>query len=139
MPQIDLNRLISTLEPNLRVGLETAASIAVRHQHPVVDVAHWLRALLDIADVSPVFEEVGVSSQALRSELDAAIADVAREEGRALALSQNLLNSAREAWLVASLQFGRNKVLVADLLSALVSDSTLRVLLRADCAVAARS
>jgi len=131
MPQIDLNRLISTLEPNLRVGLETAASIAVRHQHSVVDVAHWLRALLDIADVFPIFEEVGVNQQTLRSELDAAIGDIAREEGRALALSQNLLNSAREAWLVASLQFGRNKVLVADLLSALSSDSTLRVLLRA--------
>ncbi|MBB4275607.1 type VI secretion system ATPase TssH [Rhizobium mongolense] len=131
MPQIDLNRLIRTLEPSLRVGLETAASIAVRHQHPVVDIAHWLRALIDIADVAPVLEEVGISLQSLRSELDATIGDVAREEGRALALSQNLLTLAREAWLVASLQFGRNRVLVADLLSALISDSTLRMLVRA--------
>ncbi|OWV81848.1 ClpV1 family T6SS ATPase [Rhizobium sp. R634] len=130
MSHIDLNRLIRTLEPNLRVGLETAASLAVRHQHAMVDIAHWLRSLLDIAGFSAVFEELAVSSQALRAELDAAIADVPREAGAALALSPNLLSLGRESWLVASLQCGRNVVLLADLLAALTSDSALRAVIR---------
>ncbi|WHO75854.1 type VI secretion system ATPase TssH [Rhizobium sp. BT03] len=130
MSHIDLNRLIRTLEPNLRVGLETAASLAVRHQHAVVDIAHWLRSLLDIAGFSAVFEDLGVSSAALRTELDAAIADIAREDGAALALSPNLLALGRESFLVASLQCGRNVVLLADLLAALLSDPALRALIR---------
>ncbi|PDT16595.1 type VI secretion system ATPase TssH [Rhizobium sp. J15] len=130
MSHIDLNRLIRTLEPNLRVGLETAASLAVRHQHAMVDIAHWLRSLLDIAGFSAVFEELAVSSEALRGELDAAIADVPREAGAALALSPNLLSLGRESWLVASLQCGRDVVLLADLLAALTSDSALRAVIR---------
>ncbi|WP_245449097.1 Clp protease N-terminal domain-containing protein [Rhizobium leguminosarum] len=130
MSNIDLNRLIRTLEPNLRVGLETAASLAVRHQHAVVDVAHWLRSLLDIAAFSAVFEELKLSSEMLRTELDAAIADIPREAGAALALSANLLALGRESFLVASLQCGRNVVLLADLLAALTGDSALRVVVR---------
>ncbi|MFS2178616.1 type VI secretion system ATPase TssH [Rhizobium pisi] len=130
MSHIDLNRLIRTLEPNLRVGLETAASLAVRHQHGVVDIAHWLRSLLDIAGLSAVFEELKLSSETLRTELDAAISDIPREDGASLALSPNLLALGRESWLVASLQCGRNIVLFADLLSALLSDPALRAVVR---------
>ncbi|RUM07970.1 type VI secretion system ATPase TssH [Rhizobium chutanense] len=130
MSHIDLNRLIRTLEPNLRVGLETAASLAVRHQHAVVDIAHWLRSLVDIVGFSAVFEELGISSATLRTELDAAIADIPREDGASLALSPNLLALGRESFLVASLQCGRNSVLLADLLAALLSDPALRALIR---------
>ncbi|KAF5883418.1 AAA family ATPase, partial [Rhizobium sp. PEPV16] len=130
MSHIDLNRLIRALEPNLRVGLETAASLAVRHQHAVVDIAHWLRSLLDIAEFSAVFEELKLSSEILRTELDAAIADIPREDGASLALSPNLLALGRESFLVASLQCGRNVVLLADLLSALINEPALRAVTR---------
>ncbi|AHF87023.1 ATPase (plasmid) [Rhizobium leguminosarum bv. trifolii WSM1689] len=130
MSHIDLNRLIRTLEPNLRVGLETAASLAVRHQHAVVDIAHWLRSLLDIAGFSAVFEELKLSSEMLRTELDAAIADLPREDGVSLALSPNLLALGRESFLVASLQCGRNVVLLADLLAALINEPALRAVTR---------
>ncbi|CDN51820.1 type VI secretion system ATPase TssH [Neorhizobium galegae] len=130
MSDIDLNRLIRTLEPNLRVGLETAASLAARHQQPVVEVAHWLRSVADIPEFSAVFEDLNIPSETLRSELDAAIADIRREDGAPLVLSQNLLLLAREAWLIASLQFGRSTVILADLLAALTADQALRVVIR---------
>eukprot|EP00913_Durusdinium_trenchii_P010529 g9873.t1 len=130
MSDIDLNRLIRTFEPNLRVGLETGASIAARHRHPVVEVAHWLRALLDIAEYGEIFEELSVSAQAVRTELDAAIADMSGPEAGALTLSQNLLMLAREAWLIASLQCGRSEIMLPDLLAALIGEPTLRVVVR---------
>ncbi|WP_306867725.1 type VI secretion system ATPase TssH [Neorhizobium galegae] len=130
MSHIDLSRLIRTLEPNLRVGLETAASLAARHQQPVVEVSHWLRALLDIQGVSAVFEDLSVPSETLRTELDAAIADIRREDGASLVLSQNLLSLAREAWLVASLQYGRSTITLADLLAGLTADQALRAVVR---------
>ncbi|TWF50070.1 type VI secretion system ATPase TssH [Neorhizobium alkalisoli] len=130
MSNIDLNRLIRTLEPNLRVGLETGASIAARHRHPVVEVAHWLRALTDIPEYSSSFGDLNISAEALRTELDSAIGDMSGEDGSSLALSQNLLALAREAWLVASLQYGRGSVVLADLLAALTIDRSLRLVAR---------
>jgi len=127
---IDLNRLIRTLEPALRVGLEAAASLAARDRHANVDVAHWILSLLDVSEVCSLFEELSISSQALRTELDSAIADLPRGDGTALVLSQNLLALMREAWLVASLQCGRNSVTLADLLTALTDDQSLRIMAR---------
>lgn len=130
MSNIDLNRLIRTLEPALRVGLEAAASLAARDRHANVDVAHWILSLLDISEVSSLFEELSVSSAALRTELDSAIADLPRGDGAALVLSQNLLALMREAWLVASLQCGRSSITFADLLTALSDDQSLRIMAR---------
>ena len=130
MSNIDLNRLIRTLEPALRVGLEAAASLAARDRHANVDVAHWILSLLDVSEVCSLFEELSVSSQSLRAELDNAIADLPRGDGSALVLSQNLLGLMREAWLVASLQCGRNSISLADLLTALTDDQSLRIMAR---------
>lgn len=130
MSNMDLNRLVRTLEPDLRVGLETAASLASRHRHAVVEIAHWLRSILDVAEFSAIFETLDVSSATLRNELDEAISDISPGDGSTLVLSQNLLSLAREAWLVASLQFGRNTVVLADLLAALNNDPSLRVMAR---------
>ncbi len=130
MSNIDLNRLIRTLEPALRVGLEAAASLAARDRHVNVDVAHWILSLLDVSEVCSLFEELSVPSAALRTELDSAIADLPRGDGAALVLSQNLLALMREAWLVASLQCGRNSITLADLLTALSDDQSLRIMAR---------
>ncbi len=130
MSNIDLNRLIRTLEPALRVGLEAAASLAARDRHANVDVAHWICALLDAPEVCSFFEELSVPSEALRTELDSAIAELPRGDGAALVLSQNLLALMREAWLVASLQCGRNSITLADLLTALTDDQSLRIMAR---------
>lgn len=130
MSNIDLNRLIRTLEPELRVGLEAAASLAARERHASVDVANWLRVLLDGSEVCSFFEELNVSSHALRAELDTAIAELPRDGGSALVLSQNLLALMREAWLVASLQCGRKTIALADLLTALTDDQSLRIMAR---------
>ncbi|KAA1177374.1 type VI secretion system ATPase TssH [Rhizobium tropici] len=130
MSNIDLNRLIRTLEPALRVALEAAASHAARDRHANVDVAHWIVSLLDSSEVCSFFEELSVSSATLRTELDSAIAELPRGDGAALVLSQNLLALMREAWLVASLQCGRNSITLADLLTALTDDQSLRIMAR---------
>lgn len=130
---IDLNRLIEALEPALRVGLETAVSLAARNAHPTVEIAHWMRTLIDIHTVSPVFARAGVNLGNLRWELDLAIDDFARGDGSIPALSQDMLLLAREAWQVASLQFGRTRIRPGDLLIALSSEQSLRI---AACAIA---
>ncbi|KXF77931.1 ClpV1 family T6SS ATPase [Paramesorhizobium deserti] len=127
---IDLNRLIKALEPVLQVGLETAVSMAARNAHPTIEIAHWMRALIDIDAISPIFARAGVNLGNLRWELDLAIDDLARGDGSIPTLSQNMLLLAREAWQVASLQFGRDHIKPGDLLIALSSEQSLRIVAR---------
>ena len=131
MPDVDLNRLVRTLVVDLRVGLEGAASIAARHAHPSVEITHWLLGLLEVEGLPQEFERAGIPAAQLRRELDLSLADMARADGAQLVLSQNLLTLAREAWLVASLQYGRNRIELGDLLVALSSDQSLRIVARA--------
>ncbi|OCC04173.1 ClpV1 family T6SS ATPase [Labrys sp. WJW] len=131
MPNIDLNQLVRMLGPELRVALETAASIAVRNANPTVEVAHWLSGLVQASGLVARFEQAGIGVEALRRELDLAIADLSRDSQAQLTLSQNVLALAREAWLVASLQFGRNRVEFGDLLVALATEQSLRIVARA--------
>ncbi|MDZ5449883.1 type VI secretion system ATPase TssH [Labrys sp. ZIDIC5] len=131
MPNIDLNQLVRMLGPELRVALETAASIAARNANPTVEVAHWLSGLVQAPGPVARFEQAGIGVEALRRELDLAIADLSRDSQAQLTLSQNVLTLAREAWLVASLQFGRNRVEFGDLLVALATEQNLRIVARA--------
>ncbi|MCJ8510239.1 type VI secretion system ATPase TssH [Rhizobium lemnae] len=130
MPYIDLERLVKRLEGPGRVALETGASTAARLQHATVDLAHWLRGLLDISDLSWLFTEIDLDVEALRHQLDSSIADVGRVDSASLVLSQNILTVCREAWLLASLEGGRETITVSDLLTALVEETSLRAYLR---------
>lgn len=130
MTQIDVHRLVQTLEPQLHGGLEAAASLAARHAHPTVEVAHWLRALLDDGVITDRFALVGLDAGRIRVALDEVIADLPRQDGASLTLSSSVLALAREAWLVASMQFGRKTISFWDLLIAVNSDPALRMLVR---------
>lgn len=122
--------LIRRLDAPLRVGLETGASVAARMQHSSVELAHWLRGLLDVPDIAASLSAAGVDCEALRQQLDGAIADLGRGDGASLVLSQNILATCREAWLLSSLEQGRNSITLGDILAALVDDSSLRAYLR---------
>ncbi len=131
MSHIDLNRLVEALEPDLRVSLETAASVAVRRGHQFVDIAHWLSAVVDNDAFSETFDRLKISRDDLRAQIERALDDAAVGDGEALSLSQNILTAGREAWLLASLQDGRSHIALIHLLLALDEETSLRSLVRA--------
>jgi type VI secretion system protein VasG len=127
---IDLNRLVRTLDADSGVALEAAAALAARHGHSTVEIFHWLRSLLDLRGPLSLVNSIKINSLDLLEELDIAVQDLPRGDGSALTLSQNTLTLAREAWLVASLQYGRARVVPGDIITALLSEPTLRLLAR---------
>lgn len=131
MSHIDLNRLVGALEPELRVSLETAASLAVRRGHQFVDIAHWLSAVVDDDAFTATFDRLKISIDDLRAQIERALEDAAVGDGEALSLSQNILTAGREAWLLASLQDGSSHVALTHLLLALDEETSLRSLVRA--------
>lgn len=128
--RINVDRLIKILDTHLRVGLEKAASLAALNKHSTVEIAHWLRALLDDGDVYAKLSELVSNIHQLQDELDETINDLPQQEGGALTLSQNLIALLREAWTVASLQFGRKRVSIWDLLIALTTEASLQIISR---------
>ncbi|MCE6076488.1 type VI secretion system ATPase TssH [Agrobacterium vitis] len=130
MSHIDLNRLIESLEPDLRVALETAASTAAGRGHGQVDIAHLLGAVIDAASFQPVLEQLGLPIAALRREVGDALDDTVVAGSGQLALSQNILTLGREAWICASLQSGRSAVTLADIFAAMDDEPSLRTLTR---------
>ena len=131
MSHIDLNRLVEALEPNLRVSLEAAASVAARRGHQYVDIAHWLSAVVEAEVFAGVFDRLKISRDDLRGQIERSLNDAAIGDGEALSLSQNVLTAGREAWLLASLQDGRSHIALLHLLLALEEESSLRSLVRA--------
>ncbi|MDQ1194438.1 type VI secretion system ATPase TssH [Agrobacterium sp. SORGH_AS 787] len=130
MSHIDLNRLIGALEPELRVALEAAASVAVRMGHRYVDVPHWLKSVVESEKFVGVLDELSIPRQRFLAEIDRSLEDAVFGSGEDLSLSQNVLAAGREAWLLASLEAGRKHVVLADLLLALDEEESLRTLVR---------
>ncbi|MGV1906409.1 type VI secretion system ATPase TssH [Agrobacterium cavarae] len=130
MSHIDLNRLIGALEPELRVALEAAASVAVRMGHRYVDVPHWLKSVVESEKFVGVLDELSIPRQHFLAEIDRSLEDAVVGNGEDLSLSQNVLAAGREAWLLASLEAGRKHVVLADLLLALDEEESLRTLVR---------
>ena len=130
MSHIDLNRLIGALEPELRVALEAAASVAVRMGHRYVDVPHWLKSVVESEKFVGVLDELSIPRQHFLAEIDRSLEDAVVGNGEDLSLSQNVLAAGREAWLLASLEAGRKHVVLADLLLALDEEESLRALVR---------
>lgn len=130
MSHIDLNRLIEALEPDLRVTLEAAASVAVRRGHRYVDIPHWLLAVVDAGIYAETFEELKIPLPVLQAEIGRSLDEAIIGDGDALSLSQNVLTAGREAWVLASLEAGRDRVTLCDLLLAMDEETSLRSFVR---------
>ncbi|WCK78360.1 type VI secretion system ATPase TssH [Agrobacterium fabrum] len=130
MSHIDLNRLVGALEPDLRVTLEAAASVAVRMGHRYVDIPHWLLAVVDAGIYAETFDELKIPLPVLKAEIGRSLEEAIIGDGEALSLSQNILTAAREAWILASLEAGRDRVTLCDLLLAMDEETSLRSFVR---------
>ncbi|KQQ55175.1 ClpV1 family T6SS ATPase [Rhizobium sp. Leaf311] len=131
MSQIDLNRLVEALEPELRVSLEEAASIAARRGHQFVDISHWLCAVVETGSHADILKQLQIPLDKFHAEIDRALDEAAVGDGEALALSQNVLTAGREAWLLASLQDGHPRISLLHLLLSLDEEASLRSMVRA--------
>ncbi len=122
---IDLRRLIDILEPSVQITLEAAVALAMTNGHATVGIGHWLKRLVDAA--GPVAREIEqrVDLGRIDAELSGSLAREPRGSG-APGLSPLLVTLIREAFLVASLQHGRQLVGEIDVFVALLSDISLR-------------
>ncbi len=127
MDQVSLKSLVSKLNDTCRRALEGAAGLCLSRSHYNVEIEHWLLKLVEIsdADLAAVFRHYGVDTSRLARDLTTVIDRFKTGNSRAPALSPNVVNLVKEAWMEASIGFNAPLIRSGYLLCALLSSETL--------------
>ncbi len=129
---MDLKALVERLDPASREALEAAAGLTLSRTHYNVEIEHWLLKLMEPADgdIALILDRFAVDGGRLEAELNRTLDRMKTGNGRAPALSPNLVKLIREAWLLASLQYEAPAVRSGHLLLALLSSDDLAPIAR---------
>ncbi|WP_182870507.1 type VI secretion system ATPase TssH [Stieleria mannarensis] len=132
MAQINLKELVGKLNDTCRGALEAAAGLCLSRTNYNIEIEHWLLKLAenDKSDFVIACKASGVDVATLMADLNKAIDKFKTGNGRPPALSPNVVDLIREAWLFGSVDHGVAKVRSGHLLVALLTSTTLRPLAR---------
>ncbi|MFT6655680.1 MAG: type VI secretion system protein VasG [Marinomonas primoryensis] len=135
MININLKSLVDKMSPYMRDSLEGAAGLCLAHSQYNVELEHWLLKLLDITDTDFVtlLEKHDVNPSNLAKQLATTIAKFRNGSTRPAALSPSIVEAAKNAWMLASVDYGHGIVSSGHLLAALMLDDSSRRQLLENC------
>jgi type VI secretion system protein VasG len=128
MVTIDLKSLVGRLNETARNAMEGAAGICLARTHYNVEVEHWLLKLLEVrdSDIVAILEKFDVDLGRLVQDLNRELDRIKGGNTRAPALSPTLVDVSKNAWMLASVEYGLPVATSAHILAALLLDDTLR-------------
>lgn len=134
MISIDLKSLVGKLNEPCRIALEGAAGLCLSRAHYNVEIEHWLVKLLDISDsdIHAVLVKYEVNIGRLVQQLNTELDRIKSGNTRAPALSPTIVDLAKNAWMLASIEYGHGQATSAHILAALLLDESLRRNLNVD-------
>ncbi len=124
MIAVDLKSLIGRLNDTCRKSLEAAAGLCLSRTNYNLEIEHWLLKLLDIpgTDLAAVLRQCEVNVTQLQRDLTRAIDRFKSGNARPPVLSPETVDLTRDAWLIASVQFGESATRSGHLLCSLLLD-----------------
>ena len=127
MVQVNLKELVGKLNDTGRRTLEAAAGLCLSRTNYNVEIEHWLLKLLETpnTDLTVLLKHFDVNVSRLMSDLTQVVDHFKTGNARPPALSPNLVDLAREAWLIASIDYAEPATRTGHLLCALLSDEAL--------------
>lgn len=135
MINVDLKRLVDTMTPHMRDSLEGAAGLCLAQGQYNVELEHWLIKLLDQTDTDlfHLLEKHDVNPSTLAKQLAATIARFKSGSSRPAALSPAIVEGAKNAWMLASVDYAHRAMSSGHLLAALLLDEHSRRQLLESC------
>jgi type VI secretion system protein VasG len=127
MAAVDLKALVGRLNDQCRRALEGAAGLTLSRSHYNVEIEHWLHKLADPSDgdVSLILHHYDADIGRFLGDLNRALDKMKTGNARAPSLSPEVVELAKQAWLLASVEHGLSRVRSGHLLWALLADENL--------------
>lgn len=127
MASLNLKSLVSKLNPLCRQTLEGAAGLCLSRTNHSVEIEHWLSKIIERTDSDLEFiaREYDLNVSRFLADLQRTLDGFKTGNGRPPALSQNIVDLVREAWLIASVEFGETHVRSGYLILAMVGSEGL--------------
>jgi type VI secretion system protein VasG len=124
---VNLKGLIGKLDDSCRRALEAAAGLCLSRTHYDVDVEHLLVKLMDIhdSDLTKIFKHYGVETSRLERDLTRTLDRLKTGNARNPTLAPRISRLINEAWSLASIEYGANRVRSGHILLALLSQDDL--------------
>ncbi len=135
MVAVDLKSLVGRLTETCRRQLEAAAGLTLSRSHYNVEIEHVLLKLVEISgsDIAAILRKQGIDAGQVAAELNRALDRLRTGNARPPALSPDIVTWLREAWIIASLEAGSNRIRSGHMLAALLADEALSRTVRESC------
>lgn len=129
MTQVTLTNLVGKLAPALKQALEASAGSAMNQGVGAIEVEHWILQL--ISQKNPMLmtlcESQKLSIDALVSELTKKISMLPKGSEGQPTLSHGLTELIKDAWMIASVNYGHGEIVSLHLIQALMQQNVLGV------------
>ncbi|GAA4427580.1 type VI secretion system ATPase TssH [Bremerella cremea] len=124
MASVNLKSLVGKLNGTCRRTLEGAAGLCLSRTNYNVEVEHWLTKILETpnTDLDAILRNYEIDASKLLAELTRAMDKLKTGNARPPALSQTVVDLARDAWLIASVDYLEPSVRTGHLTIAMLSD-----------------
>lgn len=128
--EVNLRSLVGKLNDTCRRALEGAAGLCLSRTNYTVEIEHWLQKLLEApnSDIGRILKHAEIDPSRLETALTKAIDGFKTGNARPPALSPLLVDVARDAWLMASVEFSDPVVRSGHLLLAALTNSKVNQL-----------
>ncbi|AXN30344.1 type VI secretion system ATPase TssH [Vibrio coralliilyticus] len=127
MTQVTLTNLVAKLSPDLKQALEVSAGAAMNQNVPSIETEHWLLQLLSQQDkhLNSLIQSQNLSQDNLVNELSSKIARFPKGNEGQPTLSQALTEIVKDAWMIASVNYGHGEVISLHLIQAMLQQNVL--------------
>jgi len=124
MAAVNLKSLVGKLNGTCRRSLEGAAGLCLSRTNYNVEIEHWLTKVLDTGntDLEAILRYFEIDATKFINELTRSMDKLKTGNDRPPALSQTVVDLARDAWLLASVDYQEPTVRSGHLVIAMLSD-----------------
>ncbi|MGR5515127.1 type VI secretion system ATPase TssH [Vibrio harveyi] len=129
MTQVTLTNLVAKLSPELKRALEASAGAAMNQGVAAIEPEHWLLTLLNQQDthLKTLIESQKINQDQLASELANRIERLPKVQDSQPTLSHELTELLKDAWMIASVNYGHGEIISLHLVQALLQQNVMGV------------
>jgi len=129
MDQVSLKSFVGKLNETTRRALEGAAGLCLSRTNYNVEIEHWFLKMLEApnTDLAALFRYFEIDNSRVTRDLTRTIDGFKTGNSRTPSLSPNVMSLMRDAWVIASIEFGVTRIRSGHLLAAMLSEKGLVV------------